>query len=136
MQFLPVTKLKNRTLIGDVGVLQVKLFVDGLRDLILVPLSIGAGVLGLLLRTDSGPGTQFYDLLLAGRHSDRLINLFGASDRVHATAGGDGQLPEDDINQSIARIESFVVNQYNSGGLPAETKAQLDKAFELLRNYQ
>ena len=36
-----VKKLDRRTLIRDVSVLQAKLIVDGLRDLILVPLSIG-----------------------------------------------------------------------------------------------
>jgi hypothetical protein len=134
MQLMPVNKPNHRTLIRDISVLQVKLFADGLRDLILVPLSIGAGVLSLL-RTDDGPGTQFYDLLRAGRRSDRWINLFGAADRVHGPASDDGQLPLDDIDEIITHVESFVVNEYKSGGFTAETKNQLDRAFDLLRKH-
>jgi len=132
MQLIPVTKPDRRTLIRDIGVLQIKLVADGLRDLVLVPLSIGAGLLSLL-QTDDGPGTQFYDLLRAGRHSDHWINLFGAADRVHGPANDDARLPVDDIDEIVSRVEAFVVNEYSNGSLTADAKNQLDRAFDLLR---
>ena len=50
-------------LLRDLGVLQVKLIVDGLRDLVLVPLSLVAGIVSLASSKDNRPGPQFYHLL-------------------------------------------------------------------------
>jgi hypothetical protein len=66
------------TLIRDVGVLQVKLIVDGLRDLILVPASLIAGFISLFNRTKGQPGDEFYRLVSVGKQSEEWINLFGA----------------------------------------------------------
>ena len=43
-------KQRRWTLLRDLGVLQVKLLVDGLRDIILVPASLIAGIVGSLDR--------------------------------------------------------------------------------------
>ena len=51
MELLPESEASHPpiwTLIRDIAVLQVKLIVDGLRDLVLVPLSLAAAVLGIL----------------------------------------------------------------------------------------
>ena len=64
MQLLSVNRPNYRTLIRDVSMLQIKLFADSMRDLILVPLSISAGVLSLLWRSDNKPGTQFYHVYI------------------------------------------------------------------------
>ena len=77
MQLLSVNRPNYRTLIRDVSMLQIKLFADSMRDLILVPLSISAGVLSLLWRSDNKPGTQFYHVLRAGRRSDYFLLLTG-----------------------------------------------------------
>ena len=66
------------TLVRDIAVLQAKLLVDGLRDLILVPASLVAGIASLMSGNDGKPGTQFYHLLGVGKQSERWINLFGA----------------------------------------------------------
>ena len=50
----------NWTLLRDVAVLQVKLLVDGLRDLVLVPASLIAGLISLLSASDGRPGPYFY----------------------------------------------------------------------------
>jgi hypothetical protein len=127
-----VKKLDRRTLIRDVAVLQAKLIVDGFRDLILVPLSIGAGVISFLQARDE-PGTQFYDLLRLGRSSDRWINLFGAAERVYGRSSYPDIFPVDDIDQMVARVESFILEEYKSGGVTGEAKSRLDKALNILR---
>ena len=119
-------------LIRDVSVLQVKLIVDGLRDLLLVPVSIAAGVLSLIRRGDR-PGTEFYDLLRAGRRSERWINLFGAAERVHGPASGDETSPIEDIDEIVARVESFIVEEYKDGGVTRQAKDRLDKALDILQ---
>ncbi len=136
MQLLSVNRPNYRTLIRDVSMLQIKLFADSMRDLILVPLSISAGVLSLLWRSDNKPGTQFYHVLRAGRRSDRWINLFGAADRVYGPAGGAEQLQLDDMETIITHVEDFIAHKYNSGSFSEENKAQLNNALSLLREHQ
>ncbi|MEQ8692080.1 MAG: hypothetical protein RIC89_14750 [Pseudomonadales bacterium] len=71
------------TLIWEVLVLQVKLVADGLRDVMLVPLSLGAALLGLIAGGND-PGRLYRKVMLLGRRSERWINLFGY--RKHGTA--------------------------------------------------
>ena len=52
------------TMLRDLGVLQVKLIVDGLRDIILVPASLVAAIVSLASTKNGRPGLQFYHLLL------------------------------------------------------------------------
>jgi hypothetical protein len=62
-------------LLRDLAVLQVKLLVDGFRDLVLLPASIIAALVSFS-RTEKGvPGPEFYKLLLAGKQSEQFINL-------------------------------------------------------------
>lgn len=116
-------------LIRDAAALQVKLIVDGLRDFLLVPISIGAGILSLLRSGEHGVGTEFYDLLNYGRRTERVINLFGAASRVHAP-------PEEasgpDIDAMLAQVESFVVNEYRQGGVPAQAKKRIEAILRRL----
>jgi hypothetical protein len=64
----------------DVVVFQLKLVVDGLRDLLLSPLSIGAALIDLLVPGDDG-GRRFYSVVRFGRRTEQWINLFEAADR-------------------------------------------------------
>jgi hypothetical protein len=63
-------------LIWDVLLFQAKLVADGLRDVLLSPLSIVAGILGLVAGGDD-PHQYFRRLLRLGRRSEVWINLFG-----------------------------------------------------------
>jgi hypothetical protein len=63
-------------LLWDVFAFQFKLAADGLRDLILVPLSLVSAVMGLIVGGDD-PYQYFRQLLKLGRRSEIWINLFG-----------------------------------------------------------
>jgi hypothetical protein len=63
-------------LIWDVTLFQFKLAADGLRDLLLSPVSIVAGIMGLLAGGED-PHRYFRRLLRLGRRSEIWINLFG-----------------------------------------------------------
>lgn len=117
------------TLIRDVAVFQVKLVVDGLRDLFLLPISLVAGLISLL-KGGAEPGSEFYDLLRVGRRSEHWINLFGAAEHLHGPATLDDQFPTDDIDEMVSRVESFVVDEYNKGGVTAQAKQRLDQALD------
>lgn len=135
MNELPVVHGANSpgrwTLIRDVTVLQGKLIIDGLRDFFLVPISIGAGVVSLL-KSGDGCGTEFYDLLRLGRRTERWINLFGAADRVQGTAAEARDFPVHDLDEIVARVESYIVEEYQSGGVTEQAKSRLDQAIDSL----
>lgn len=114
------------TLIRDISLLQVKLIVDGLRDFILVPVSLVVGIYSL---AQSGrPGdNEFYNLLRVGRRSERWINLFGAADRVQPPEIERVNFPEEDIDSLVRKLENFVVDEYKSGGVTKQAKDHLDQ---------
>jgi hypothetical protein len=63
-------------LVLDVFVFQFKLAADGLRDVLLVPLSIISGIMGLIAGGED-PYKHFRQLLNFGRRTEIWINLFG-----------------------------------------------------------
>lgn len=129
--FDPVVRANRWTLIRDIAVFQVKLIVDGMRDLILVPVSLVAGLVSLL-KGGAEPGQDFYDLLRVGRRTEHWINLFGAAERLHGAADDDERFPAEDIDEIVSRVESFVVDEYRRGGVTAQAKDRIDRALEKL----
>jgi len=121
------------TLIRDIAVLQVKLVVDGLRDLILVPTSLIAGIVSLAKTKDGKPGTQFYALVSVGRQSERWINLFGAIRNAPAEVVEARHFGDADIDEIVSRVESFVVDEYKRGGVTSQAKDRFEKAMEAMR---
>jgi hypothetical protein len=120
------------SLMRDVAVLQVKLVIDGLRDLLLVPASLIAGLISLVKHENGKPGPQFYNLLNFGRESERRINLFGAySDRSMST-GDDDRGGDMDIDDLVSRVESYVVDEVRRGGINAQAKAKIDQALDAI----
>jgi hypothetical protein len=120
-------------LVRDVGVLQVKLIVDGVRDLMLVPASLIVGVVSLVSSENGKPGPQFYQLLEWGKQTEQWIDLFGAvknsPEKLVQTPSFSGQ-GMDDI---VERFEAFIVDEYKSGGVTAQAKEHLDKILRAAR---
>src|SRR5678815_5566671 len=98
-------------LIRDVLVLQLKLAVDAVRDLILSPVSLVAGVVDLLTGGER-PGRFFYSVLIAGRRTEEIINLFGEADRVMPRSAGDSSADAASIDSLVTRLEKMIVEQY------------------------
>ena len=67
-------------LIWEALVFQLKLALDGLRDVILVPVSIVAAILGLVAG-GSDPRQYFRRVLRFGRATEAWLNLFGGRDQ-------------------------------------------------------
>ena len=121
------------TLLRDIGVLQVKLIIDGFRDLLLVPASLIAGVVSLLNTQKGKPGSEFYELVDIGRQSERWINLFGAIRNAPVNIRNRDHFGDADIDEIVARVENFVVDEYQRGGVTAQAKARLDKVLEKIQ---
>lgn len=63
-------------LVRESVVFQLKLMVDGFRDVVLVPVSLAATLLGLLFGGDR-PDGPFRRVIEIGRKTEAWINLFG-----------------------------------------------------------
>lgn len=85
----PEVHASRLQLVWDVLLFQFKLAFDGLRDLLLSPLSIISALMGLLAGADD-PHKYFRRLLAFGRRSERWINLFG----LHRDPGTSDELVE------------------------------------------
>lgn len=121
------------TLIRDIGVFQVKLLVDGFRDLLLVPASLVAGIFSLLSGKAGNPGPQFYHLLEWGKQSEHWIDLFGALRNAQGESADRSPSADRGMDNIVERFEAFVVDEYKNGGLTAQAKEQLDKLIRNIR---
>ena len=121
------------TLIRDLAVLQVKLVVDGFRDLVLVPASLVAGIISLASGGAGGPGPHFYRLLSVGRQSEHWINLFGALENAPPELKDPQPFANADMDEILGRLETFVVDEHRRGGITAQAKERIDKALNALQ---
>ena len=120
-------------LLRDLGVLQVKLLVDGLRDLILVPASLVAGIISIVQSVDGKPGSQFYRLLAWGKESEIWINLFGAVSNSPEEIQQPSGFGTQDIDDIVGRLETFVVDEVKRGGVTTQAKERLDRILNAMQ---
>ena len=99
-------------LVREAAVLQLKLLVDGLRDAILIPISLVAALIGLI-RGGADCDREYRRVIKLGRRSERWINLFGHQPPL-PKSGAAGS-----IDSILDQVESTVLEQYQKGKKPA-----------------
>jgi hypothetical protein len=115
----------------DVVVFQFKLLLDNLRDFALVPISLGAALLDLVIRGER-EGAFFYKVLRWGAHSEEVIDVYSAIE--HHDPGEFKVNPNYTVDAVIARLEGVLVREYEKGGTAASIKSALDRAIDQLHN--
>lgn len=70
-------------LVRDVLIFQLKLSLDGLKDLVLSPVSLGAAAFDFVFRT-----RMFYRVLRTGERFDLWLNLFSAAEDASRARDG------------------------------------------------
>lgn len=113
---------KRGDLIRNSVVFQLKLMADGLRDLVLLPVSLIATIIGLLRGGDE-PEREFLQVIQLGRDSEQWINLFGnhePPESAHATAS---------IDALFTKVEQALKEQYLAAGTSAKAQAEIDEAL-------
>jgi len=68
-------------IVRDLALFQLKLFLDGLIDVTLAPLSVGAALIEIFFGGERR-GRLFYAILRFGERADLWLNLYGASRRA------------------------------------------------------
>lgn len=120
----PASRSARADLVREAAVLQIKLVADGVRDALLIPLSLIAALIGLL-RGGEDCDREFRRVIKLGRRSERWINLFGHQQPVGRTG------PAASMDSILHQVESTVVEQYRRGrqaGTPAQASGSGDPA--------
>jgi hypothetical protein len=74
-------------ILRDLVIFQIKLVLDGAKDIALAPLSIIAAALDLFF-PGARPGHRFYGVMRLGERFDRWLSLFAAADKADAREDG------------------------------------------------
>ena len=129
----PAKKEHDRSVVvRDMIVFQLKLVVDGLLDLVLLPVSLIAGLVGII-RGGPDPGSEFYEVMRFGRQGERWINLFGAVKPDSEPLPNAKPLSANDMDDLVTRVESFLVDEYRKREVTAQTRQGLKAALESLQ---
>ncbi len=120
---LPARKRFSRSaLIRDTAVFQVKLAVDGIIDVLLIPVSLTAAGISFLTGNP-----VFYQVMRSGRRLERRVNLFGAARRYRFGR-------EDPFDSLARRIEDEIRSEMETQRLQTSAKAALERAMTALNN--
>lgn len=109
------------------AVLQLKLLADGFRDAVLIPISLVAGLIGIMRGGDDAE-REFHQVIKLGRRSERWINLFGHHrpfNREH---------PAGSLDALVDKVEDVVREQYRKGSATQEARNAIEKALEDLQS--
>ncbi len=112
-------------LFRDLAVFQVKLALDGIRDVVLVPISLVAGVLGIIMSPDN-PGKYFNRLLELGRQSDAWINLFSATEHYQSDSASS--------DAYMQKLEDMLISEYKRGGVVKNLKDHTDHLMNRIQS--
>jgi hypothetical protein len=113
----------------DVMVFQLKLLLDNLRDLALMPISLVAALIDLVYKGER-EGALFYKVLRWGAHSEEVIDVYSAIE--HHPPGSFKVNPAYTVDAVVARLEGVVVRECEKGGTAASIKAAMDRAIDQL----
>ena len=109
-------------LIRDLAGFSVKLVIEALRDLVLIPLALLAGAAGLALG-GARPERFFLEVLEVGRRFDAWLNLFG-----------DRDAPGRSLDEHLRRLEAVVREQHARGGATAQARRAIDRALDAVQS--
>jgi hypothetical protein len=102
-------------LLRETAVFQLKLIADGFRDALLIPVSLIAGLVGVI-RGGEGCDRTFREVIKLGRRSEQWINLFG-----HQAPLG-VEHPAGSMDRILEQVESVVIDQYKKGKSASEVR--------------
>src|SRR4051794_14745687 len=127
---LPAPSSNERwTFLRDFVVFQLKMLLDNVRDIVLMPVAAAAALVDLIIRGDR-EGARFYRVLRWGWHSEKVIDVYSAIERHPPD---NFEISRDyTVDGVIARLESVVAREVEKGGTAASVKSAMDRAIDQL----
>ncbi len=110
-------------LVRRTAVLQIKLVADGMRDAVLIPISLGAALIGLIRGGDDAE-REFQEIIKLGRRSERWINLFGHHRPLFRSH------PAGSMDSLIERVEEVLREQVKKGAAKDEAREAIENVLE------
>lgn len=109
MSTKPMTMESRRVTLRDFLIFQLKLALDGLKDLVVFNLSIGAVVLDFIAGRGRRP-RLFYSVVRISERFDAWLNLHGVARRMETDESGDGFFGASEAGSDslIGQIEQLV----------------------------
>jgi hypothetical protein len=107
------------------GAFSLKVGLEAIRDVVLIPLALLAGLAGLLL-SPAAPDRFFREVLRLGARFDDFLDLFGVAART-APPLALGAARVDDL---VDGIEAVLREQHQRGGVTASAKTAIDRALD------
>jgi hypothetical protein len=114
---------KRGELVRNSVVFQVKLMADGFRDLVLLPVSLIATLIGLLRGGDE-PEREFLQVIQIGRGTEQWINLFGNHDALE-----DSNIVSSS-DALFTKVEAMLKQQYLALGTSQSAQEEIDEALQ------
>ena len=113
---------KRGLLLRRVVVFQLKLAADGLRDLVLLPVSMVAAIIGLMRGGDE-PEKELDQVMDYGRQTEQWIDLFdqhGSDEKSHSLAS---------IDNIFSSVEEALKQSYKAAGTSEDAQTEIDEAL-------
>ena len=117
---------KRGELVRNTVVFQIKLMADGFRDLLLLPISLIASLVGLM-RGGEDPQREFNEVIKLGRQSEQWIDLFGnhaMPENAHAVAS---------MDTLFSKVEETLKQQHKISAISDRAKTEIDQALKMLQ---
>ena len=137
MEVLPPPLLPNEPphtrwhFIRDVLVFQLKLVIGNIQNFVLVPVSLAAAALDLVIKGDR-EGEKFYWVMQWGRRTDEMINVYSAIGGYYPSGGPDEHPLVKNLSMDalLAQVEGVIVREYEKGGTAASIKSAVDRVID------
>lgn len=101
------SKTRPAVLIRDLAIFQLKLAIDGLKDIALIQLSLGAALLDLVLSPIARP-RLFYRVLRMSERFDLWLNLYAAAELADTQRDGLFGASRAGSRTLLGRLEALV----------------------------
>lgn len=129
----PPARSARWVMIRDLMVFQGKLLIDGLKDLVLGPLTLVAGIADLFAAPGK-EGRHLYRALRQGRDFEEWLNLFEPIEREEREGTQLADPSRRGLDAYVQGVEKLLVDQVNKGGMTKQAKDALDGALDNLRS--
>ena len=100
----------NRVVIRDLVIFQLKLFLDGIGDLVISQVALIAFLSDLLVPSDR-KGKRFYWVMARAERFDRWLSLYGAADRADLEEDGLFGASRAGADTLLGKLEAFVTGR-------------------------
>lgn len=107
---IPRVSQDRTVIIRDLVIFQLKLLLDGVKDIILSPLSVLAAGLDLIAPTEKR-GKRLYAVLMLGERFDHWLSLYKSMERASSNAEGLFGASRAGANDLLGKLEELVIGR-------------------------